>query len=282
MNVTSRMSGSDIIGFAIMENDNTFKEVNNLSIHHDNGLNYAVFDTVLQSLDCENRNHRSYGKDGMIRSLSHPNITELIRNKKWKGEAGHPIDGTVKRIATVDPKCTSHYITKWWNDKDLIRGTIETIDDGLYGTKLYRSILQGENPSFSFRGFAEMVKKGKTQCVINTPTAVTYDEVNLPSHREAYADNRKEFVSQTMDGKKTSYVREGMDASKIIRMEDVIEMAQRKSDNLKVVCECFDIDPASIYTADANTVTMKKGNTTYICNLESLLSREIAGFMGRL
>ena len=75
-------------------------------------------------------------------------IKELILNNKFKGEAGHPIDGTINRIVTVDPKFTCHRIIKWWVDGNLIKGTVETLDDDMHGTKLTKAILQNENPSF--------------------------------------------------------------------------------------------------------------------------------------
>jgi len=276
-------SNSDsIVGYVIMENDNTFKEITNLDVVNDGTLCYVKFDTILQSLDCDNRNRRNYSGDAMVKSLSHPNIAELISKKKWKGEAGHPIDGSTKRIATVDPKCTSHYITKWWRDKDLIRGSIETIDDHMYGTKLCRSILQGETASFSYRGFAEMVKKGKTSYVLTPPTTITYDEVQLPSHPEAYAEPQTTLVAQSFTGQTKTYVREGVDYSRPITTNDLMDMVRQKSDVLQIVCESFDIDPKSIIKVDPYKVSLRKGSDTYVYMLESTLSREIAGYMGRL
>ena len=48
------------VGILLMENDNTFKEVSDLEPLNTNGLMYVRFNTILQSLDCTNRNKRYY------------------------------------------------------------------------------------------------------------------------------------------------------------------------------------------------------------------------------
>ena len=64
---------------------------------------------------------------------------------------------------------------KWWRDGNLIRGTIETLDDGSYGTALTKNVLQGENPSFSLRALAVLEKKGNVTFVNKPPRVITYD-----------------------------------------------------------------------------------------------------------
>ena len=178
------------VGYVLMENDNTFSEVKDLEVMKKDILTYVRFETILQSLDCINRNRRLYQADAMIESLSDPKIAELIRNNKFKGEAGHPVGQPIQRIAVVQPTCTCHRITKWWVAGNLIRGIVETLDDGpgCPGFKLTRAILQDENPSFSYRGLANIVKRANISRIETKPTTVAYDEVNLPSHVEAYGD----------------------------------------------------------------------------------------------
>lgn len=275
---------SDVFGYVLMENDNTFKEVTNLNVFKNEYLFYVRFDTILQSLDCLNRNKRFYKGDAVVASLSTPEIQELIANNKFKGEAGHPIDGSVRRVATVDPKYTCHRIIKWWRDDNLIRGTVETLDDGLYGTKLTKSILQNENPSFSYRALAVLEKKGSVTYVNKPPRCIAYDEVNLPSHKEAYADPKKIKVAQNYAGQETTMesANSGIDLSRAVTGSEIAEMVINRSTNLQMVCESFDIDPKSISAVNGNQVSLKHNGNTFVFPLETKIARDIAGYWGRM
>ena len=242
---TSVVNPNAPFGFILMENDTTFKEVSNLDVIKDNHLFFVRFDTILQSLDCLNRNRRWYKGDAIYQSITTPEVFELLQNNKLHSEAGHPIDGSPARIATIDPKCTCNIIKKMWRDGNLIRGSIETLDDGLYGTKLTKGILQGINPSYSYRGFAVIDKKGNISYVNKPPRFITYDEVNLPSHKEAYGDPKKIKVSKGYDGSEFTFESTLnvssktplQDASRAILGSDIQEMLVRDSENVKVVCE---------------------------------------------
>lgn len=264
-------------GYILLEGDNEFKEVSNMQVMDKPHLFYVRFDTILQSLDCRNRNGRNYNGDALVKGLSTPEIAELIANNKWKGERDHPITKDIQRIASVLSKEASHRIVKWWRDGNLIRATIETLDDGgHYGTQLTRNILQGENPSFSLRALAVLDKKGNTTFVNKPPRVVTYDEVNLPSHKEAYADPRKEGI-RTDGSSSVTYesatASNGMEIA--IEANDIKDMLISKSDNLKIVCESFDIDPATVkLTNGGKSLTAKNGSDTLIWTLESQLYRE--------
>ena len=271
---------SQPIGYILMENDNSFKEVNNLKVFDQNHLFYIRFDTVLQSLDCFNRNNRYYKADAIVQSLSTPEINELIANNKFKGEAGHPIDGSLNRIATVDPKYTCHRIIKWWRDGDLIRGTVETLDDGMYGTKLTKAILQNENPSFSYRGLAVIDKRGNKSYVSKPPRAIAYDEVNLPSHKEAYADPKKVKIAQNYSGQVVASM-ESTDCSRAVTDQELVDLVTRKSGNLMAVCESFDIDPSSVLVRNGK-MTLKVGSELYAINMEKNLGKEIAYYWGNM
>lgn len=269
-------------GYILLENDIIDEKVSNVEVIDKPHLFYVRFNTVLQSLDCKNRNGRIYNGDALVKGLSAPEITELIANKKWKGECDHPITKDIQRIASVLSKYESHYITKWWREGNLIKGTIESIDDNMYGTALAKRVLQGENPSFSLRALAMLEKDGTTTYVNKPPKVITYDEVNLPSHKEAYAEKRKEKIIS--DGKK-EIVYEGTDIALANRYKngetafaieatDIKDMLISKSDNLKIVCESFDIDPATVkLTNGGKSLTAKAGNDTLVWILEQNLVR---------
>lgn len=280
------LSPSDgCIGYILMENDNTFRDVQNLQVFDKNHLFYVRFDTTLQSLDVFNRNNRYYSADAIIKSLSTDEIKELILNNKFKGEAGHPIDGTINRIVTVDPKFTCHRIIKWWVDGNLIKGTVETLDDDMYGTKLTKAILQNENPSFSYRGLAMLQKKGTKSYVYRPPRAVAYDEVNLPSHKEAYGDLNKTLIAQSYDGKIDSTIsrqtQQVKDLSRAVIEQEIADLVSKKSENLQVVCESFDIDPSQVFVTN-NMMKVKANNETFAVTMESQLCKEVAYYWGNI
>lgn len=263
-------------GYIILENDNSVAETTNVEVIEKPQLFYVRFNTVLQSLDCNNRNKRNYNGNALVEGLSTPEINELIANKKWKGECDHPITKDIQRIATVLSTKCSHYITKWWRDGNLIKGTIESIADGegLYGTALARRVLQNENPSFSLRALAMLEKSGNITYVNKPPRVITYDEVNLPSHKEAYAEPKKQKVLD--DGEKQFVYENGAIA---IDAGDIKDMLVTKSDNLKIVCESFDIDPMSIgITNDGDMLTIKNGSDKIIFTPEKKLAREISNY----
>ena len=263
-------------GYIILENDNSVAETTNVEVIEKPQLFYVRFNTVLQSLDCNNRNKRNYNGNALVEGLSTPEINELIANKKWKGECDHPITKDIQRIATVLSTKCSHYITKWWRDGNLIKGTIESIADGegLYGTALARRVLQNENPSFSLRALAMLEKSGNITYVNKPPRVITYDEVNLPSHKEAYAEPKKQKILD--DGQKQFVYENGAIA---IDAGDIKDMLVTKSDNLKIVCESFDIDPMSIgITNDGDMLTIKNGSDKIVFTPEKKLAREISNY----
>ncbi len=289
---TKTISPKVPFGFILMENDNTFHEVSNMKVIKENGLFFVRFDTILQSLDCVNRNRRYYKGDAIEKSLNTDEVKELILNNKLQSEAGHPVDGSPARIATIDPKYTCDIIKKMWRDGNLIRGSIETLDDGMYGTKLTRAIIQGVNPSYSYRGFAVIDKKGNVSYVMVPPRFITYDEVHLPSHKEAYADPKKTKVAKLYTGEEKTFesniisIKVGYeplpDASRAILGSDIKEMLERDSDNLKVVCESFDLDMSTLQTYGNHSFSIKNGSDTFIFQAEMETARRYADLWKRV
>lgn len=284
------MSGRTVVnpnapfGFILMENDNSIQEVSHLDVVKNEHLFFVRFDTILQSLDCINRNRRYYKGDAIYESITTPEVAELIRNNKLQSEAGHPIDGTPARIATVDSKYTCNIIKKMWRDGNLIRGSIETLDDGMYGTKLTKGILQGINPSYSYRGFAVIDKRGNVSYVMKPPRFITYDEVNLPSHKEAYADPQKIKVAKSYTGEEMAF--EGAtiprpDYSRVILGSEVQEMLMRDSDNVKVVCESFGLDPSTLQTYGNHSLSISNGTDTFVFQTEKNVARRYADLWKR-
>lgn len=283
-------------GYIIMENDTTFKEVTDLDVHKDGYLFFVRFNTILQSLDCTNRNRRHYKGDAIEQSIQTDDVKELQSNNKLQSEMGHPINGTAERIATIDETRTCNIIKKMWRDGNLIRGSIETLDDGMYGTKLTKMILQGINPSYSYRGFAVLDKRGNITYVVLPPHFITYDEVVLPSHPEAYAEPKKTKVTKSyMTGNeqlfeaatmpKDNYIMEAeisvksgvVDFSRPIMEADIKELILKDSDNAKSVCESFGIVPSTLALYGNHSLSVNTGDgDTFVFQTERNVARKYA------
>lgn len=296
-------------GYILMENDTTFKEVTNLNVYRDQYLFYIMFDAILQSLDCVNRNGRYYNGDAVWKSLTTSEVRELQANNKLQSEMGHPINGTPDRIATIDETRTCAILKKFWRDGNLIRGHVHTLDDGVWGTKLTKMILQGINPSFSYRGFAVLNKKGNVVYVYQPPRFITYDEVVLPSHKEAYAEQKKTKVAKDYNGTEhilevtappikwgatepapdaimesiTLQEQKGVnDFSRPLLASDIQEMLLRDSDNAKALCESFGLDPMSLQLYGNHSMSLKSGSDTMVFQAERNVARKYADLWKRI
>ena len=274
---------NDAIGYIILENDTTQREVRNLEkIDIGGNLFFLRFTTVLQSLNCNNRNRRNYNKDAMVKALNSEEISELIANNKWHCETGHPITDNINRIATIDGTKTCCMIKKWWIEGDLVMGEVETLADGMLGTALAGKMLQGMNPSFSLRALARLEKKGGISYVTTPPRIITYDEVYLPSHKEAYGRPGVKKVEKSIHTGKEICYENGAIA---ITAEDIKDDIIKKSENLNIICESFDIEPSSLaISPQGNMLRMKSNNgDTFVFALESSLAMRTMEYMaGRI
>ncbi len=161
-----------------------------------NGLNYVRFSTCLQDFNGYNRNRRKWPAEIVRQMADAPTIQELIRNKSFVGEAGHPVPDsgqvTMERICNIDPLKTSHRFTKlFWPKPNELHGICETLDEGVGspGYRMMRNILQGVIPAFSLRSLVPQRKNADgSKDVIGVGRMICYDRVYLPSHEKAYMD----------------------------------------------------------------------------------------------
>ena len=122
--------------------------------------------------------------------------------------------------------------------------------------------------------------------MVNRFSTISYDEVNLPSHKEAYADPAKTKIAQSYTGdiiatQESAGIITPSDMSRIVTESEIADLVSRKSENLQVVCESFDIDPATIRVS-GNKMYMKQAQETYVVTMESALSNEIAYYWGNM
>lgn len=276
------MKKQEVTAYLVMESTSEPIKPSNLQVYDKGGLFYVKFTTVLQEFNKQNRNKRIYMKEAMIPSLQAPHIRELIEKKSWKGEAGHPLTNDVQRVLTVDPKLTSHKINNFWVEGNLLKGEVETLDDGHYGTQMTKNILQGMEPAFSLRALASLVKQPDGTALVKTRChIVTYDWVILPSHNTAYRDQSKpiqKIVKSINDEGNT--VTESLVPVIESQILDYIKM---ESHNVKLISNICEVAMESMtLSKDLKHVILKEGSNTYFVNIEEKIKRDIRRYMSNL
>lgn len=277
------MRKDEVIAYAIMESVADPVKPTNVEVVDKNGLFYVRFDTTLQSFECLNRNRRIYSGDAVMKGLERDHVQELIQNKTWFGEAGHPSSGSdMGRICTIDPKLISHKITSYRREGNLLKGTVETLDNGSYGNQFTKNILQGMEPAFSLRAMASLTKRQDgTSIVQSTPHIVTYDWVILPSHKEAYRDKSKPIdkVVQSI-----ANVGNTLTESCIpITESSILDFVAQESSNVKIISDMYEtalesmtIDPTGKFAI------LKEGKNTYHVRIEDKIQHDISRYMRNL
>lgn len=277
------MRKEEVVAFAVMESVADPIKPQNIEVIDKNGLFYLRFDTTLQSFNCLNRNRRNYSDVAVMEGLRADHITELIRNKTWFGEAGHPMEEDVKRILTIDPKLTSHKIVDFRQEgKNILKGTIETLDDGRYGTQMTKNILQGMEPAFSLRALAKLTKKADgTSLVQSKPHIVTYDWVILPSHKEAYRDTSKPInkivKSINNDG---NTIKESCTS---ILESSLIDYITEESTNVKTVSNICEIALENMsLSTNGQYLILRENGRAYHVKIEDKIKHDVSKYMSML
>lgn len=219
-----------------------------------NGLNYVRFSTCLQDFNGYNRNRRKWPAEIVKQMAEAPTIQELIRNKSFVGEAGHPVPDsgqvTMERICNIDPLKTSHRFVKlFWPKPNELHGICETLDEGVGspGYRMMRNILQGVIPAFSLRSLVPQRKNADgSKDVIGVGRMICYDRVYLPSHEKAYMDVDVP-VSQVVTKPEYNVV-----------MESFNDYVMSHSDKIRSIID--DMEPAletACYDNDTGLVSVK-------------------------
>lgn len=270
----------------ILEQDDHETGIQNAEFHEENihGRNivYSIFTTVLQSMDCLNRNNRIYKGKLLIEALNASHINEMIHNGRWFGEMSHPFTKDVQRIMTPVEELASHKILEWWTDKNLIKGKIMTLDNNGNGTILTRHIMQNCVPAFSLRALASINKKNNIFYVDSSIHVVTYDEVTFPSHKEAYAiPSETKIITKDIVRNKELVIESGLIN---LDLHDINTFISESSENVKVACESFNISPNEISVLNNGMISISEGQRSnkYVIPLEKNLRREYMNYMSSL
>lgn len=192
-------------------------------------------DSILQSFETLNWNKRTYPGEVVMEGLdTNPKIQNDIRMRQWAGEWGHP-EGSMTRMAQLLPEKTSHYIDKYYRQGKLLHGVVTTAPFG-YGFDMYNLLFAGRPWAFSLRAFGGV---DANNVALRPLTVLTFDQVNRPSHKEAYATagdivTKNEFTDNILrECSGTTLI----ESSTIVN--EITNFVLDKSDNVKIARELF-------------------------------------------
>lgn len=199
-------------------------------------------DSVLQSFETLNWNGRTYPADIVMDGLDrNQKIQNDIKNKQFAGEYGHPDSKDMSRQSQILPEKTSHYIDKYWRAGHLLRAYVTTAPYG-YGHWMYNTLMAGRPWGFSLRAFGGV---DSNNVAVRPLTIITYDQVNRPSHKEAYA-TQQDVVGQN------EYTDDILrECSEIIPIESkniikqITKFVLEHSDNIKIAKELFGLQESN-------------------------------------
>jgi hypothetical protein len=275
---------NEVIACLLMEATTEPVKPSKLKVFNKDSLFYLRFETNLQDFNIQNRNRRIYMLEPMRESLNAPHIQELIRQKTWFGEAGHPDTDSPKRILTINPLLVSHKINSFYFSGQTLKGEVETLDDcNGPGKRMTNLILQGMEPAFSLRALAQLMKRGDgTQVVNSRAHIVGYDWVILPSHKVAYRDTSKPIEKVIQDIEVTG---NSVQESVLLPVQEaqIIDFIKTESKNVKVISNVYEVAAESMtLTEDLKHVVLKENGNTYFIKIEEKIKKDITRYMSNL
>jgi len=193
-------------------------------------------EAVLQSFEVINWNGRTYPAKVVMRGLNeNPKIQNDIKMKQWAGEWCHPDSKDIVRQSQVLDPFVSHYIDKYWQDGRLLKGHVTTAPFG-YGIHMYNKLMAGRPWGFSLRAFGAT---DSNNVAIWPLTIITYDQVNRPSHKEAYAKPENVVAANEYSDKflQECSLNYKIDTRNI--QQEITNFVLQKSDNVKIAKELF-------------------------------------------
>lgn len=289
----------EVQGYIIMEATMEPMKPKIIRTVNEPNLFYVTFESCLQSFDCFNRNRRNYTLSAMKEGFTGEHVRELLYKGTWCGENGHPDSNDVKRILSIDMTKICHRICDVEFRGNLLYGTIETLNDEMWGRQFTMHVLQGLHPSFSLRALAAITKLPDGRGVIKTkPHIVTYDRVILPSHREAYLDNSKPITivkTGTMEAASSIYSEESFNPAEEnsfadtvhpiseSAIPDALSYIAEESARFKELTAFYNDNWGEISLLNESTVAIKgEDNTRLIINLEDYIRQDISDLFKKL
>lgn len=167
----------------------------------------AVFKLIIQDANSVNKNRRYYPKDVLVDAINE--ASERIEKRSFIGELDHPLPtGQMRfdeiRQTSVQLKNSSHVMTEYEWDGDLLWGTFETLSNDVGKDKLLGLIKDRLGIGVSMRGMAELSPQKDYNLVKSPLYIVCYDIVSNPSHYKSVIDaNKVTFESVVKLNKET-------------------------------------------------------------------------------
>lgn len=273
-----------VVGYVVMEETSLPNKMKIEKVVNQDGMYFARFRTCLQSFDVFNRNKRNYSGAAMREALNAENVQELIKKGSWIGENGHPDSNDIKRIVTVDPCKASHRIVDFEIIGNLLYGTVESLNDDLYGKQLTKHIIQGVEPAFSLRALASIQNIAGKMYIKSKPYVVAYDRVIYPSHREAYRDESTpvKLVSESAQIC-TENTNIYTDVASKIMEKQLVDYILEESSQVKGIMDVFECSCDSVsFTKNKKGLIVKSGNQTYHIALEDYIAAETSYYLSKL
>jgi len=244
------------------------------------GILYVTFKAVLQSFDVMNRNKRMYHIENVFKHFStDERLKELLRMNKLTSELGHPIPSktneqfSLNRLMEVPKNRSAAIIKRPRIEGNLLVADIQT-DPGTqdFGVNIAKNIISsGYIPAFSLRSFGELQNEnGKPY--VDVKTLITYDMVEYPSHKEAYADIVPVYNESVNSNQYDT----------IVYFADLAKYAYDQTQQ-NILCESFGISKDDFIgvTSSGNNIVAKQNKNLYFVNTTKI-NFEIRDYLKQL
>lgn len=247
----------------------------------DGGKLYTVtYDQVLTEFGRKNFNGRIYDKDPFMQSLRGNVLInqDIEKNGGLPSEYGHPqiSDGqgsaggsqsnSLARQLTLDPTMVCSMLKKYWDDRNFLKGTYETIVGG-YGDILRDRIITGIPALVSSRSVGGVDARGH---VLPNILIVTFDHVFRCSSQNARqlagtlrvngysipAATAKRVIDSTPMGQSMSESAIGIDVMSD-SFKDFLLTESVSRDRISVVCDTMGLDYDSMVLTE-NTLQISR------------------------
>ena len=247
--------------------DDEIWEIGNVKVYDKHNLFFVDFDTVLQSFNVENRNHRYYNAENVWSAIQTPKIQDLLKHNSWFGEMNHPTQETQnakltpERIRDVWPENRSHKIMRPRIEGNLLKAHIQTASGTAAGTGFAKEIIQGMVPRFSCRSIATL-RNVNGKPTVYVKFLVTYDWVFYPSHPEARLIGEVKPVLES--GAITSETITAEDT--MIPLNEILQLVGTQDVNTEILMESFDLgleDLVGITKDHTHGILVDKDRTIY-------------------
>lgn len=230
---------------------------------------------ILQDTDTVNRNRRSYATNDMKAQIACERTRELIKSGNMKGEDGHPMESSVQRQSTIDPRLVCvKYLDIWMEGTDVLAKFTGTNTE--YGRNFNEDLLDGELPSFSLRALGNLESMGGKSYVKNLKV-ITWDRVIYPSHKRAYTTKLLNESAGDLANTNEVVVNESY-AGRIIPINNpaVISYIQSESANVDMISDVMEFGKRNMQVLENGNVQLfDESGASLIMSPEKYIKDEI-------